>query len=61
VKFSKEGDLLFASGKDKLVTGKKNKKIKFQVWYTKDGQLLGSYLNKGAVNSLDVNGKSLIL
>eukprot|EP01080_Neovahlkampfia_damariscottae_P008396 gene8396-221_t len=48
IKFSKEGDLLFASGKDKIAT----------VWYTKDGKLLGSFSNKGAVNCLDVNDET---
>ncbi|KAL9656410.1 hypothetical protein ABK040_005175 [Willaertia magna] len=47
LKFSKEGDLLFASSKDSLVT----------VWYTHNGQLLGSYKHGGAVNCIDIDAK----
>jgi translation initiation factor 3 subunit I len=45
IKFSKEGDLIFVSSKDSLVT----------VWYTHNGELLGSYKHSGAVTCLDVD------
>jgi translation initiation factor 3 subunit I len=47
LKYSREGDLLFVSSKDSLVT----------LWRTIDGQLLGSYKHSGAVTGLDVNGR----
>jgi len=48
LKFSREGDLLFASSKDQTVT----------VWYTSNGQLLGSFKHQGAVNCIDVNAST---
>lgn len=48
IKYNREGDLLFVSSKDSLVT----------VWRTSDGQLLGSYKHSGAVTCLDVNAQS---
>ncbi|EFC37372.1 predicted protein [Naegleria gruberi] len=45
LKYSREGDLLFASSKDQSVS----------VWYTHNGQLLGTFKHSGAVNCIDVN------
>ncbi len=46
LRFNREGDLLFISSKDKYVT----------VWYTENGELLGSFQHDGAVNTIDVDG-----
>lgn len=46
VQYNREGDLLFVSSKDTIVT----------VWFTSNGELLGSYKHEGAVNCIDVNG-----
>lgn len=44
--FSREGDIFFVSSKDKMIT----------VYYTKTGELIGSYQCSGAVNKICVNG-----
>jgi translation initiation factor 3 subunit I len=49
--FNKQGDLLFVSSKDKMVS----------VWYTENGELLGTYPHKGAVNWVDVNYDSTLI
>jgi translation initiation factor 3 subunit I len=46
LRFNKEGDLLFVSSKDRNVS----------VWYTENGELLGSFQHEGAVNSIDIDG-----
>jgi len=43
--FNKDGDLLYVSSKDKVVS----------CWYTKSGELLGSFQHKGSVNGVSVN------
>ncbi|KAG2381912.1 hypothetical protein C9374_005704 [Naegleria lovaniensis] len=48
LKFSREGDLLFVSSKDQSVS----------VWYTSNGQLLGTFKISGAVNCIDVNAST---
>jgi translation initiation factor 3 subunit I len=51
IRFNRESDLLFVSSKDKLVTA----------WYTEKGEILGSFLHEGSVNSIDIDGFILII
>lgn len=51
VTYNKEGDLLFVSSKDKKVS----------MWYTENGDLIGTFEHKGAINCVDVTFDSKMI